>query len=223
MTSDLDRDTKRRLDRALTAARFVMLWEQGWAIWAPLLLAAAFIAVAGLWGVFERLPAWADAVAVAAAVVVGTAFAVRGALSLRWPTREETSRRVETDSRLVHRPLASLSDTPAAGDPELWALHRARAVEAIAKTRVGRPKAGIAKADPFALRYLLLVAAALALWARGPESLPQAQMAFRPAANFATATGHAFVSVRAWAADSLEQLRTAPARRASPNDRAPNT
>ncbi len=210
MTANLDPKSKRRLGRALFAARAVMLWEQGAAIWAPLLLAAGFIAVAGLWGVFGRLPAWSDAAAVGLAAIAGVAFAVKGAFAIRWPTSEAMRRRIEVDSRLVHRPLTSLADAPAAGDHELWALHRAKAVEAIAKARVGRPKAGVAAADPFALRYLLLVAAGLALWARGPESLPQAQLAFQPAVRVTSATGSALVSARDWMGNIIDRVRSAP-------------
>jgi hypothetical protein len=50
----------------------------------------------------------------------------------------------------------------------------------VAQTRVGRPKAGLAAADPLALRYALVVAAVLALWARGPERVQHVADAFAP-------------------------------------------
>jgi hypothetical protein len=194
MTADLDPRTKRRLVRALAIARLVMLWEQGAMIWAPVLLAAGFIAVAGLWGVFEGLPPWAGAALVAVILLAGLGFAVRGVFTLRWPSREETRRRLELDSRLIHQPLTSLEDAPASGDVALWALHRTRAIEAIARTRVGRPRAGLAAADPMALRYLLVVAGALALWGRGIDRAPEAAQAFHPAVRFAETSAHALAA-----------------------------
>jgi hypothetical protein len=105
---------------------------------------------------------------------------VRGALAVRWPGHEETRARLETDSRFVHAPLTALEDARAAGDPALWELHRKAAAAAVAQTRVGRPKAGLAAADPLALRYALVVAAGLALWARGPERVQHVAEAFAP-------------------------------------------
>jgi hypothetical protein len=191
MTADLDPRSKARLTRALWLARAVMLWEQGAAVWTPFLLAAGAVATAGLWGLFEPLEFTGHAALVGVAFVVALGFAVRGAMAVRWPTREETRARLEADSRLIHAPIASLEDTPLAGDATLWALHRARAAQAIRETRVGRPKAGVAAADPFALRYALVVAAVLALWARGPERAREAPAAFTPVGAFASATGHA--------------------------------
>jgi hypothetical protein len=191
MTADLDPRSKARLARALWLARAVMLWEQGAAVWTPVLLAAAAVAVAGLWGLFDPLGVAGHAAAVAAIALTAAVCSVRGLLAIRWPTREETRRRLEEDSRLVHAPIASLEDTPLAGDSTLWALHRQRAMAAIHQTRVGRPKAGIAAADPFAFRYALAVAAALALWARGPDQTEHLQAAFAPVRSFAVASGHA--------------------------------
>jgi hypothetical protein len=78
----------------------------------------------------------------------------------------------------VHAPLTALEDARAAGDPALWELHRKAAAAAIEKTRVGRPRAGLAAADPLALRYALMMAAALALWARGPDRVSHVADAF---------------------------------------------
>jgi hypothetical protein len=174
-----------RLTRALWAARAVMLWEQGAKVWAPWLLAAAALATASLWGLFETVePQWRAGVLLAAGAGA-VVFSVRGALSIRWPGRAETRARLEADSRLAHAPLTALDDARAAGDPALWELHRQAAIAAIGRARVGRPKAGLAAADPFALRYALVVAAVLALWAKGPERASHLADAFAPDARLA--------------------------------------
>jgi hypothetical protein len=188
MAEALDPRSKARLERALWLARLVMLWEQGAAVWGPWLLAIGSIATAGLWGLFALVPPIAHATLVTLALAAALVFSVLGARTIRWPTREDTRKRLEADSRLVHAPLSALDDTPASGDPALWALHRAQAEQAVRATRVGRPRAGLAAADPFALRYVLVVGAVLALWARGPERAPDALSAFRPVMQAAHVT-----------------------------------
>ncbi len=178
--ADAPAPSRAHLKRALWLARAVMLWERSAGLWGPLLLGAGVIAVAGLWGAFDNGPAWMQTAAVACVLLIALVFAGLNATRLRWPTSEEALARVEADSPFEHAPLSSLEDRPAAGDPGLWALHQSRAAEAARKARVGRPSAGLAAADPFALRWALVIAAALALWARGPETAPRAIQAFRP-------------------------------------------
>jgi hypothetical protein len=169
-----------------------MLWERGAAVWAPFLLAAGAIAVAGLWGLFEPLSAVARSVAVTLIVLVALGFSVRGLLAVRAPSRRDTLRRLEIDGGLTHQPLSALEDRPALGHAELWDLHKTQAADAARQARVGRPRAGLAAADPFALRYALVIAAVLALWARGPQRAPEAVRAFEPIQQFAAVGGRVF-------------------------------
>jgi hypothetical protein len=210
MPTGLDARAEARLTRALWAARAVMLWEQGAKVWAPWLLAAAALATAALWGVFETAEAPWRAALLAGTVVTAVVFSVRGALAIRWPGRVETRARLEADSRLVHAPLTALEDARAAGDPALWELHRKAAMAAIETARVGRPRAGLAAADPVALRYALVVAAVLALWARGPDRVSHVADAFAPHARIADLSAGAAVVQRTVAGwfDSRAEART---------------
>lgn len=206
MPQDLEPRSRARLTRALLLARAVLLWERSGAVWAPLALAAAVVAVAGLWGVFDLVPAEYDGYAFAAPFVAGAVAAVRGALRVRWPTREEARTRIEADSRLDHDPLAALDDAPAAGDETLWGLHRARAAEALARLKPLRLRAGVAAADPFALRYALGLAAALGLWANGLESADRAPEAFEPGLRMARQGGVLVGAATAWTAAEATRL-----------------
>jgi hypothetical protein len=190
MSEALDRPTRARLNRALVAGWVVMLWERAAAVWAPLLLAAGAIAVAGLWGLFTPLSPMSRDLIVAAVVVIALGFAIRGLIKLRAPKRAEMIDRIETDSNLPHRSITMLADKPVTGDSALWALHQAQSQRAAAKARVGRPRAGLAAADPFALRYALVVAAILALFARGFDREHDVVTAFTPVTQVTTATGH---------------------------------
>lgn len=217
MPQDLEPRSRARLTRALLLARAVLLWERSGAVWAPPALAAAVVAVAGLWGAFEAIPAAYRAYAVAAPFVLGAIFAVRGALGVRWPTREEARARLEADSRLDHDPLAVLEDAPAAGDETLWALHRARSAEAVGRLKPLRLRAGLAAADPFALRYALGLAAALGLWANGLESAERAPRAFEPGLQMVRQSGVMVGAATAWTATEVKRLVAGVAEPARPS------
>ncbi len=138
------------------------------------------------------LGAWIAAALLGLALVLpwpltalSTAGAFAGAGSLGWtrvrrmerPTLADIDRRIETASRLVHRPLATLADRPALPsgtailDPDtyaFWVAHQARAAASLRGLRAGRPRPALAGADRYGLRFILplLIAAGL-LVARG--------------------------------------------------------
>lgn len=133
-----------------------------WPVWT-----LVFAAVAALAFGVQDMVSPAVALAVAAAVVLGTlGFAIRGALRFRWPRRAEAMTRL--DATMPGRPLAALEDTQAigAGDAAsvaVWQAHVARMAERAAQARAPAPDLRIARADPYALRYIALTAFAMAL------------------------------------------------------------
>ena len=71
-------------------------------------------------------------------------------------------RRIERVSGIPHRPASSYEDTITANadDPRttaIWQAHRARLAAALARLRVGKPHPRTDRADPIALRALLLL------------------------------------------------------------------
>lgn len=179
--AEMDAYGKARLERALLRARVTIVIEQSARIWAPLALAAGALAVAGLWGLFDLVPRLLRSAATFSVLGLGLAVGVFGARQVRWPSRGAARLRLEQDSGLLHTPLSVLEERqPATGDSALWTLHRQRTVEAARTARVSAPRAGLASSDPIALRYVLVVAAGLALWARGPDHANGALEAFRP-------------------------------------------
>ena len=92
-------------------------------------------------------------------------------------------RRLEQQTGLRHRPLATLADQPAAPTPEsaaLWTIHIARLAAQIPRLRVGRPRPGLARRDVWALRGGLVVALAACIVIAGPEALPRLLRAVSP-------------------------------------------
>lgn len=154
----------------LAQARAVLLWERlGPALWAPLSVLGAFLALA-LLNLLILLPGWLHALALLALASAFLLALVVGVRRFRAPAEDEARRRLERDSGLDHRPLHTLRDRPAGNDPmaqALWRLHQERARAAMRKLRVAWPGTEVPSHDRYALRALViltLVVAGAAAW-----------------------------------------------------------
>jgi uncharacterized protein (TIGR02302 family) len=160
--------------RRLRLAAGALVWERLWPALAPALAVIALFLVLALFDLPERLPPWwqlALLVVLAAALVMAL---FEGLREFRLPRRLTAQRRIERESGLQHRPLAALDDRIASGadDPEslaLWQAHRARMAQAARGLRIGWPKAGFARRDPWALRALLVLLLVLGAIDAGPD------------------------------------------------------
>jgi len=167
-----------RLDRLVAQARAAALWEQIWPLlWRGLGVVLLFLIVS--WsGVWLDLPPLGRqlGLAVLAAVLVAALLPL---IHVRRIARRSALTRLDReaaarDPALRHGPASAAQDTLAVGaaDPgsrALWALHQSRAARAVAALRVGAPRPGMTRHDPFALRAGLVVAAVASLFAAGPE------------------------------------------------------
>lgn len=151
------------LNRALFGTRLVMMWERILPAVFPFVLLALLIAVAAQWGVFLMMPRLAHAGVLAVALLVAVYASVRAALRFRMPTFTELNQRLAVDNGLKpERLLAMRHETD---QPRL---------------RIGKAKAGIAAADPFALRFVALVGAMLGFLILGPVPLSRVEAGFCP-------------------------------------------
>jgi uncharacterized protein (TIGR02302 family) len=176
------------LGRRRALARLALAWEAVWpAIWPGLGVLGLYLTIA-LLGLPLLLPGWARLV-LAAGFAVALAIALhRGLRGLRWPGQAPADRRLERDSGLPHRPLAALTDTPAATDPvalAVWQVHRDRALASITRLRLGLPRPGLARRDPIALRAGLGLSLLAALVIAGPEAPERLRRAILPPATIA--------------------------------------
>lgn len=154
----------------LAQARAALLWERlGPALWAPLSVLGAFLALA-LLNLLVLLPGWLHGLAL---LVLAAAFLLSlfvGVRRFRKPAEDEARRRLERDSGLAHRPLHTLRDRPAGNDPTaqaLWRLHQERTRAAMRGLRVAWPGTEVPSHDRYALRALViltLVVAGAAAW-----------------------------------------------------------
>ena len=161
-----------RLAGLSTLAGRVLLIERAWPplVWA-LAIAALFLAVSwlGLWLFAPRELRIGGVLLFGIAVVVALAPLV----GLRWPALRDIVTRLDRDAGAEHRPATSLADDLANDqDPvtrALWAAHQARLARALETVRVAPPAPGMARRDPYALRFAVALIAFAAAVAAGPE------------------------------------------------------
>ena len=167
-----------RLDRLVAQARAAAVWEQAWPVlWRGLGVGLLFLILSwsGLW--LDVTPLWRQiGLGILAALLV---VALLPLAHLGRPGRRAALARLDREAAarnpaLRHGPASAAQDTLAvgaadAGSQVLWALHQRRAAQAVAALRVGLPRPGMTRRDPFALRAGLTVAAIASLFAAGPE------------------------------------------------------
>jgi len=144
--------------RRRALAQAALWWEAVWPrLWPVLGVFGGFVVVA-LLDLPARLPAWLHALLLMAFATALAGVIWRGLAGFVAPRPADAERRLERDSGLAHRPLATIGDRPAGDDPAgaaLWRAHQARAAAALAKLTVRLPHPGLARRDPRALRAAL--------------------------------------------------------------------
>ena len=149
------------LNRGLFFTQMTMMWERILPALFPYVLLVILILVAGQWGLFRNLPKPVHLAILAAGLVITLVASVRAALRFRMPTFTEINTRLAVDNGL--RPERLLAMRHERRQPKL---------------RIGKAKAGIAAADPFALRYVALAGAILGVLILGPVPVQQVASGF---------------------------------------------
>jgi uncharacterized protein (TIGR02302 family) len=184
--------------RKVRASRWALLFERLWPrLWLILTVAGLFLLVSllGVWPLLGEKTHLALLAAFGIAGVAALLFAVR----VPFPTREQAVRRIESVSGIPHRPASSYEDTVTANadDPRtsaIWQAHRARLAAMLAKLRVGKPHPRADRADPIALRALLLLTVVAAAALVGDSASDRLRSAFR----FPSSTAIAEARLDAW-------------------------
>lgn len=129
---------------------------------ATVLMAVLAALMFGLQDVLPLEAFWAGSVAAVLALLVTLALGLR---RFRWPSVQEALDRL--DRTLPGRPIAAITDTQAIGARDdasraVWAAHVQRMTARVRQARAVEPDLKIAARDPFALRYVALVALVMA-------------------------------------------------------------
>ena len=171
-----------RLERLLSQARAVLLYERIWpAVVAVAGVAAIFYTVSWL-GVWLVIPAWARISALAVMAVAFVVIAI-GVVRASRLDRAQALARLDRDSGLPHRAVSSSQDAlaNAGSDPAtraLWDLHRRRLQSVILRTRVAPPSPRMVERDRYAVRAAVLAALVAAAFVAGPEKGGRVAAAF---------------------------------------------
>ena len=166
-------------------AWLALSWEMIWpAIWPTIAVAGLFVVLA-LLDALPQLPALLHALILVGFAIVLLTQLWRAGGQIRFPSAAEATRKIEKDSGLEHRPLATIDDRPASNtvDPEtdrIWKLHLARAAAAAKNTRLRWPNPNLAGRDPYALRAALVLALAVGLIVAGQDGTTRLARAFTP-------------------------------------------
>ncbi|NIX78195.1 TIGR02302 family protein [Microvirga terricola] len=163
----------RQFEQFVARAGRFLWWERAWPrIWLPLFVLSLFLTVSwlGLW--LDLPPFWR--IVGLGLFAAAALFSVWPLLRLRWPSRLNALDRLDRDTGLKDAPARALDDTLASGtdDPgtqALWALHRKRAEEAVARMRVAPPRPDMPKRDRYALRAMGVLALVASAFVAGPE------------------------------------------------------
>ena len=151
-----------RFSFLLTLARSAVAWESIWpAAWPVLGVLGAFLAIA-LSGLLPALDGWLHSTLLATFAVALLAALVYAIRRVSLPDEHAGKRRLERDSGLEHRPLTALDDRMMTGAADaqaraMWRAHQRRVIARLKGLRVRLPRPGLAAADPWALRGLVML------------------------------------------------------------------
>jgi len=169
----------------LGLARASLTWERLWpALWPAVALAGMF-SFAALLELFSYLPIWLHAAIVVAFLIAFLAAIQKAFTRLPRVKDIQAQHHIEQASDLEHRPLAALDDTLAAGRGDsvaraLWRAHQARMAAQANQLKLGLPKAGLAKRDPWGMRAAVGLLLIVGVIAAGSDSFNRLGRAILP-------------------------------------------
>ncbi len=191
-----------RIVRALGRARAALLWETLWPRLVPPLLVGALFLLVSWFGFWIGMPNWLRVGLLAAFAIAALATLVP-LFRLRVPGEAAALWRVEQATSTPHRPATAVLDRLGAqhDDPTtqaIWAAHRMRVLSGFGRLKAGLPSPGVARRDPYALRFLVILLLVVGFVAAGAGLGDRVTDAFRGSAAAVTAAVAARVD--AWAA-----------------------
>lgn len=186
-------------ERMIALARGALLWERIWPrLWPATGVLGLYVAIS-LFGIPGSLPGTLRSILFL--IVLGAAGWLLYREFRQWSTPSwiDGARRLERDSRLANRPVTERDDRllAGAGDPmaeSLWRVHAMRLLRGMGRLRVAWPAPGLARKDPYALRYFVVAAIAASFLFAGADWQHRLATAF----SIEEGTGAPAIALDAW-------------------------
>lgn len=151
---------ERLIARATRRARLALVWESLWPRLVPALVVFGLFLLVSWVGLWPLFPDWLRVALLIAFALVGIA-SLWPLATLRIPDRQAALARIERATGKPHRPTTAFTDQLAPTNDDrskaIWQAHRARLAAEFDNLRVGPPSPGLARRDPYGLRFLLLL------------------------------------------------------------------
>ena len=180
--------------------RLSLIWEYLWpALWPATAIAGLFIAAA-LFNVFTLMPLWLHVLILVATLIGFTSVLYRVFIQFPKIEAKQARHRLERDSGLSHRPLASLEDALAIGindtqSQALWRVHQARMTAQSENLKLKLPKAGLSQRDPLGLRAAVSLILLTGIIAAGADGFSRIGQALSPSLDTATLASAAAITI----------------------------
>ena len=155
-------------------ARLGLFWEQCWqAVFWPMMI-AGIVVLAVVSGGLSWLP-FSLRVGLLAIAALAFLYSLKAFADVSWPDKTLAIRRLETRSKLKHRPISTWDDALASQEENdqnpqsraIWAAHQKRQAENIKNLKAGVPQSNWMYRDPNAWRFTLAGLLFVALFFNG--------------------------------------------------------
>lgn len=188
LVDDRDGDLPAAARRAVDLTVLALAWERAWPRLALLLcIVGSLLSLAWL-GLFGRLPDVLRLAVIAGLALLAITALIRLILT-PWPDRRAAADWLDHVGGLANRPLAGLADRPVTGDDPaalaLWQAHRRRLLADVARLRPLPPSPRLDRADPHALRFVVLFALVVGFFSTQDHLAPLVAAVRLPAAAVA--------------------------------------
>jgi len=180
-TRQLPRSVRWRVHVMRASLAIERVWSALW----PAIGYFGLVLIASLYDLWRFVPGPVHAALLFALIAAALWSLYRRLGRITWPDLNDALHRLEVDNGLTHRPLTAYADELAVGAHDeasirLWASYRAMLRRQFEGLRLSPPRSDLARRDPRALRFLVLIIFGAGWVLAGPQALSLIGAGFTP-------------------------------------------